>query len=127
MPKIFDDIFFRQVIGKFRNGDKEFIKKCYKEKEIDVPNQGVTMHYLLKENLCAKDKKKLLELLNSKGYNNLTIGNLIKLVADKEGAHIDDKLPIGLLFSDINEDRVVHLDIIAIEVLKKIRNYINID
>ena len=125
LPKIFDDIFFTQIIDKFENGDKEFIKNCFKEKEIDIPNQGITMHYLLKENLSDKDKKKLLELLNSKGYNNLTIGNLIKLVADKEGAHLDDKSPIGLLFSDINEDRVIHLDIIAIEVLKKIKSYMD--
>lgn len=127
LPKKLDDIFLNQILDKFKkNGDDyKFIKNCFSIKEICDSDGVVRLYYYLNENINCNNRTRLLNLLNSRGYNNLTIGMLIKLVADKEGAHSDSNTPIGLLFSNIDDDRITYLDIVALIVVKKIRDYIN--
>lgn len=101
------------------------LKTVLAKKEV-CDKDGVTrQYYCLNEKINRENRTRILNLLNSRGYNNLTIGMLIKLIADKEGAHSDSNTPIGLLFSHIDDDRITYLDIVALIVVKKIRDYIN--
>lgn len=127
LPKKFNDIFFNQILNKFKKNSDEycFIKSNFYTKKVVDKDGVVRIYNLLNEKISFENRTKLFNLLNSRGYNNLTIGMLIKLVADKEGAHSDSNTPIGLLFSNINDDRVTYLDAIALTVVVKIREYID--
>lgn len=45
---------------------------------------------------CVKNKREVYEILKANGYYNLTIRTLIKHIADKNGAHLDDKKSIWI-------------------------------
>lgn len=56
--------------------------------------------YCLNNTLTEKDKNDLVIILEKIGFNNITIYNFIKLMADKKSAHLDGWSPYAYLFSD---------------------------
>ncbi len=78
-----------------------------------------------------KDKQKVYDILKDKGYYDLTIRTLIKHIADKNGAHLDDKKSIWVGManqsSDVNISAIsvfaTHMMYAATKQVDGLRNY----
>lgn len=129
LPTKFNDLFFNQILHKLSKSrdkhDYNYFKKCfYTDEDNDRYGKREKYHFL-KQEMNYEDKQKLLNLLNRRGYNSIDIFTLIKLVANKEGAHSDSSTPIGLLFAHIDDDKITYLDIIALTILKQVQKYLD--
>ncbi|MGN2338127.1 hypothetical protein ACTFIN_08375 [Clostridium cagae] len=129
LPSKIDDLFFNQILDKLSRGNHKrdyiYFNQCFYSNKSTGRYEEKEIYHFLKEEMNNNDKQKLLELLNRIGYNSIDIFTLIKLVANKEGAHSDSNTPIGLLFAHIDDERITYLDVIALTILKQIQKYLD--
>ncbi len=102
-PTNIEEEFFEQILERIKGKQKkQEVKDCYELNNI----RGYSI-YSLKDN---SDKEKIFNILEEINYNFITIREMIKLIADKEGAHADAEHPIGLIMVKNINDQFEYID-----------------
>ncbi len=98
IPDAYSDDFFKSICS--RHGNDEFCK-LFECQKYDRDGEKVKI-WVLKD---KKNGKQLAyESLKKKGYYELTIQRMIKHIADKLGAHLDDSNSIWIGIANSAED-----------------------
>ncbi|MEE1171614.1 MAG: hypothetical protein U0K87_04590, partial [Ruminococcus sp.] len=105
-PKVIYDSSFEPLVGKIKNRDeKQFINTIFQQDEYILSGEKI-VGYSVKSSATTDDINKIADILDKYGYDNITVGEYIKLLADKTGAHLDYEWPIGLMMIDGAENVV---------------------
>lgn len=94
IPDGYSDSFFSMLSNKIAQKDFTDLFECiYLEKDI-----------IWKIKNPQRDKQTVYEILRSYGYYDLNIRTLIKHIADKNGAHLDDKKSLWIRMANDSSD-----------------------
>ena len=121
IPDSYEDSFFRAIVERI--GDRHQFETLFECVESSSSNKTIKT-WVIKDKI--KGKERAFELLKNKGYYDLTIRKMIKHIADKNGAHIDDKSSLWVRVANTAEDhRYSAISIFASQMICAAANQIS--
>ena len=122
MPKVIYDSSFEPLVEKIKNRDeKQFINTIFQQDEYILSGEKI-VGYSVKSSATTDDINKIADILDKYGYDNITVGEYIKLLADKTGAHLDYEWPIGLMM--IHNDQINYMLPIGLYISQILTDYL---
>lgn len=121
IPDVIYDSSFLSLVDKIKKADKEILLNAFEEKECELDGEKI-MGYTLKSSINQDEIEKVVCILDTYGYNNITVSEYIKLIADKTGAHLDIEWPVGLMM--IHNDQINYIIPIALYISQLLTDYL---
>ncbi len=111
IPDAYEDRFFQLLKVKL---DERDVETLFEPKTIDNGSETRTI-WVIKDSL--DNKEKLYYLLKARGYYDLSIRRMIKHIADKQGAHIDDKISLWISVANTSKARRSAISVFATHMI----------
>jgi hypothetical protein len=108
IDKSFDSLCFNSIVDAIMdNTAKEKIKSYFQEEIINDGGECLKIFTRVSSN-DESDGNEIYKVLNRVGYNYIDVRRVIKLYANKLGAHTALNHPIGLLLLDDHDEKILY-------------------
>ncbi len=117
MPNIIDAITFQSIKENlFDSSYRENFFSYFKATTIEYENEQLDAYERIDPD-NSEQTKDIFRILNRVGYNFIDVRRIIKLVANKLGAHTSPDHPIALFHLNLDEKPPIHFDVILCRVI----------
>jgi hypothetical protein len=115
-----DEKTFQAIIDNLYQNDKKCFTNFYHPSIAEFKDEKIKV-FSRNDSKNIEQTKNIYKILNKVGYNFIDVRKVIKLIANKFGAHTSPDHPIGLFHLNLDDKIPIHFDVILCYVIVDLR------